>query len=420
MTVTVAAALFAYVSPIHAVAATAEELQQKIADQQKLIQDLDAKIQQYSELTDKTSAEARSLSEIITSLKQNQKKLELDITKTKAEIDKTSLDIKSLDGQISISENKIESLKNAIESSLNEVNRVDDRGLANVFLSEKTFSSILNQIDQLHQFNLSISKSISDLSLEKKNLKTSQDIKLVKKDTLIKFQTELSDKKKVVEYNKAEQTKALLATQDKKKTYQQILADNQAKKAAFEKELFEYESQLKYTLNPSSLPRPGTAVFSWPVDNVKITQLFGKTSASARLYVSGSHNGVDFGAGIGTPAKAVLSGTVLGTGDTDVTCPKASFGRWVFIKHDNGLSTIYGHLSVISAQGGQRVNTGDIIGYTGSTGYSTGPHLHISAYASDAVSIQNRASASCLGKTYTMPIAPIEGYLDPMVYFPKP
>lgn len=415
----VLAIFFAVKSPQEAFAATAEELQSKIEEQRKIIQDLDQKIKEYSELTDKTSKEAKSLNDLINQLKTNQKALELDINKTKAQINKTSLDIEDLDYKIGDSQQRINGYKDAIESSIKDINQKEQTNLIETFLAKKSLSSMLNEIDQLNQFNQNIGDAINRLSNEKQKLQKTQDTKIATKEELEKFQKQLSDKKKVIEYNKAEQARALKLTEDKKKTYQQILNDQLAKKVAFEKELFAYESQLKYTLDPSTIPTAGSAVFSWPLDNIVITQRFGKTNASKRLYVSGSHNGVDFGAKIGTPVKAVLSGTIMGTGDTDITCPRASFGRWVFIKHDNGLSTIYAHLSVISATQGQRVNTGDIIGYSGNTGYSTGPHLHVTAYASDAVSIQQRPSASCGGRVYTMPIAPVEAYLDPMVYFPQ-
>jgi murein DD-endopeptidase MepM/ murein hydrolase activator NlpD len=403
----------------HVFAATAQELQGKIDEQRKLIQDLDQKIREFSELTDKTSKEARSLTDVINQLKQNQKALELDISKTRAQINKASLDIQDLDLKIDDSKEKIRGYKDAVESSLKEISQRDDTGLIEIFLSKKSLSSVLNEIDEQKQFAVQISKAIDRLSSEKAKLETTQSTKIATKEELVKFQTELNDKKKVIEYNKAEQAKTLKETENKKKTYQQLLNEQLAKKAAFEKELFAYESQLKFTLDPSTIPSAGSTVFSWPVDKVIITQRFGKTSASRRLYVSGTHNGVDFGVKIGTPVKAVLTGTVLGTGDTDITCPRASFGRWVFIRHDNGLSTVYGHLSVISATQGQRVATGDVIGYSGNTGYSTGPHLHVSAYASDAVNVQQRPSAACGGKIYTLPIAPVEAYLDPMVYFPQ-
>ena len=85
---------------------------------------------------------------------------------------------------------------------------------------------------------------------------------------------------------------------------------------------------------------------------------------------------ISFGASIGTPIKAALSGTVLGTGNTDSIKGCYSFGKWVMVKHNNGLNTMYAHLSQISVSSGQSVSTGQVLGYSGETGYATGPHLH--------------------------------------------
>jgi murein DD-endopeptidase MepM/ murein hydrolase activator NlpD len=65
---------------------------------------------------------------------------------------------------------------------------------------------------------------------------------------------------------------------------------------------------------------------------------------------------------------------------------------------------------------GQQVSTGETIGYSGNTGYSTGPHLHINVYASQGVQVQ-KYSSSINCKNVSIPIAPIEAYLDPMLYF---
>ncbi len=260
--------------------------------------------------------------------------------------------------------------------------------------------------------------SDNEVQSEKKKLENNKQAEEIRKKDLVKMQSELSDRKKVVENNKSEQSQALKETKNQEKNFQKILKDKIALKESFEKEIFEFESKIKYTLDPSSIPKTGK-LFSWPVDKVIITQKFGKTVAAKRLYVSGSHNGTDFGVPTGTRVKAMSEGVVLGTGDTDLTCKGASFGRWVFIRYDNGLSAIFGHLSVISAKEGQRVMTGDVVGYSGNTGYSTGPHLHVSVYAADAVSVQERPSASCGGRIYRMPIAPIEAYLDPLAYLPS-
>ena len=133
------------------------------------------------------------------------------------------------------------------------------------------------------------------------------------------------------------------------------------------------------------------------------------------------HNGIDFGASIGTPIKAAGDGVILGTGNTDTTRGCYSFGKWVLIKHNNGLDTIYGHLSKISVLQGQNVSAGDVIGYSGETGYATGPHLHFGVYVSAATQIMKlgdatKTSTPCAG--VSMPVAPLSGYLNPLNYMP--
>jgi cell division protein FtsB len=82
------------------------------------------------------------------------------------------------------------------------------------------------------------------------------------------------------------------------------------------------------------------------------------------------HNGLDIAAPKGTPVYATAEGIVIGT------TYQAGLGNLIVIDHGNGYSTTYGHLSKIMVAAGHRVNRGEIIGQVGSTGYSTGPHLH--------------------------------------------
>jgi murein DD-endopeptidase MepM/ murein hydrolase activator NlpD len=398
---------------------SAEELRRKIEEQNRNIEALNKEIQSYAALKDKTTKEAQTLQAVIKELERNTKMLDLDVKKTRSQIQSASLEINKLNLDIKTSEQKIDSYIDVVAQGLREVQYIEDTETIVSVLSERTLSEVLNQIQHQTSLNEFISKEVASLQTEKQQLKSTKESKEKKKIELSEFQKALDDKKKVVEYNKSEQGKVLSTTKNKEQEYQKLLAEKQAAKAAFEKDLFAYESALKYTLDQSSIPRAGSSVLAWPLDSVRITQYFGKTVAAKRLYVSGSHNGMDFGASIGTPVKSVLSGTVIGAGDTDVTCPRASFGRWILVRHNNGLASIYAHLSVISVKEGDTVTTEQVIGYSGNTGYSTGPHLHLGVYAADAVKVENRPSVSCGGKIYRMPIAPTEAYLDPVVYLPK-
>lgn len=97
-----------------------------------------------------------------------------------------------------------------------------------------------------------------------------------------------------------------------------------------------------------------------------ITSRFGSVSSIR----SGAHTGLDIGASSGTPVKVAASGTVVWAGY------KGSLGNLVVVQHSNGVQTYYGHCSKIYVSSGQTVSQGQTISAVGSTGNSTGPHLH--------------------------------------------
>jgi len=115
-------------------------------------------------------------------------------------------------------------------------------------------------------------------------------------------------------------------------------------------------------------------LFIWPVSGY-ITSPYGY-----RIYPFDDdggrqfHTGIDIGAPMGTPVRAAMAGRVSTAGWNDV------FGNHVVITHHAGYRTLYGHMSVIRVKTGAYVGTGERIGDVGSTGRSTGPHLHFTVY----------------------------------------
>lgn len=113
--------------------------------------------------------------------------------------------------------------------------------------------------------------------------------------------------------------------------------------------------------------------FMRPVANARMTSSFGMRRHPLLGY-SRLHKGVDFGAPTGTPIVAAADGVVGFAGW------HGGHGKYVKINHSSGLGTGYGHMSRIAVRSGERVRQGEIIGYVGSTGLSTGPHLHYEVY----------------------------------------
>ena len=85
------------------------------------------------------------------------------------------------------------------------------------------------------------------------------------------------------------------------------------------------------------------------------------------------HKGIDFGAGYGAPIRAAGDGVVIGAG---YLSEESGYGKITVIRHANGFYSAYAHQSRMLVHAGSRVRAGELIGYVGSTGHSTGPHLH--------------------------------------------
>ncbi|MEI6581244.1 MAG: peptidoglycan DD-metalloendopeptidase family protein, partial [bacterium] len=408
--------LFLLIPIVFSYSETVEELNNKISQKNNDISSLEKEIKQYQNELDSIGKQKSSLSNSIKELDLTKKKLVANIAVTQKKIDKTTLKIQGLSSQIVNKEDSISNNVDAISLYVKETNEFEHSNIMETLLSDSDFTTAWNDIDNMVTIREKIRDKIVELKQVKSELEDTRKQTIDAKKELVSLKTNLADQKKIVEQNTTEKKRLLTQTKNSEANYQKLLKDRLAKKDAFEKEVRDYESKIKFILDPSKLPSGG--VLSWPLDYIYVTQFFGKTEAGKRLYANGTHNGVDFRASVGTPLKAMADGKVLGTGDTDLTCDGASFGKFVFIQYDNGLSSTYGHLSLIKVSEGQRVVRGEVIGYTGNTGYSTGPHLHLSLYASGAVRMQSRPSQACGGHTYTMPIAPVNAYLDPMYYLP--
>ena len=108
----------------------------------------------------------------------------------------------------------------------------------------------------------------------------------------------------------------------------------------------------------------------WPLDGGYISSDFGSRANPFDGYSSDYHPGIDIAENYGAPVYASASGYVQRAGWY------GGYGKYIKISHDYGYATAYGHLSSIEISAGDYVSKGQIIGYVGSTGYSTGPHLH--------------------------------------------
>ena len=126
----------------------------------------------------------------------------------------------------------------------------------------------------------------------------------------------------------------------------------------------------KFSNNDNTSNSGSQTGFTWPVPaSHKITSYFGyrgQPTSGASTY----HQGIDIGASTGTGIVAANSGTVV------TAAYSTSAGNYIMISHGNGIYTVYMHCSQLLVSKGQSVSKGEKIALVGSTGISTGPHLH--------------------------------------------
>ena len=127
-------------------------------------------------------------------------------------------------------------------------------------------------------------------------------------------------------------------------------------------------------MDATSLRKAMGELFTYPIKaSWRLTSRFGSRK-DPFTGVQSNHTGIDMACPTGTPIYAAMSGSVVYSGWSNI------FGNYVIINHGNGYQTLYGHMSKILARKGQSVSQGTRIGLVGSTGYSTGPHLHLTVY----------------------------------------
>jgi murein DD-endopeptidase MepM/ murein hydrolase activator NlpD len=399
------------------------ELRNQIEDRSGRLLDIEAEIAKFEAELQTVGAEKQTLQSAINRLETERKKVNAEISKTESLISSTDLEINKLILEITRTEDNIDTTQAAIADIIRSQYQAGEQSLVEMLLRNERLSEFWNEIDTFDSIKNEMADKVATLDQLQLVLNDRRDTNESKRTELNSLKNQYTDQNTVLANSRSEQNQLLSATKNEEAGYQALLAEQEAAREAIRKELRDFESKLQFILDPNTIPAPGTPVFNWPVDNVIITQLFGGTEFAARnpgIYGRAYHPGVDFGAPRGTPIKAPLAGTVRAVGNTDAVPGCFSWGKWTLVDHANGLSTMYAHQDVIAVSPGQKVSTGEIIGYIGNTGLSTGPHLHFTLYAKAGVSVRrfNEIKAVTGCGPATTPTAATSAYIDPMLYLP--
>jgi murein DD-endopeptidase MepM/ murein hydrolase activator NlpD len=255
-----------------------------------------------------------------------------------------------------------------------EIYTTEQTSTLGVVLESSSFTELLDQLDFLNEIGRQDEKVTNDVRRAKEQMqeirnatrKTRAQVAAVTREVAARTLEQRSVRDRLA----WDQRQLATARRDKQATLANVQEDK-AHALEHMRSLQEQSATLAARIRsaqsaaavvPGPTGRPSSAGFIWPVQGV-LTSGFGWRWGRM-------HEGIDLAVGVGTPVVAAASGTVIVAGWL------GGYGNLVVIDHGNGISTAYGHNTSVTVGVGQSVAQGQLISYSGSTGHSTGPHVH--------------------------------------------
>jgi hypothetical protein len=307
--------------------------------------------------------------------KEFEKKSIIDeqINDTLSEIEILNQMVAELDNQLEENQKQLTEAQQKLEESMqlskDRIRASYEQGYASyweIILSSESLYDFISKVEIVRQIAEYDNKIINELTESKKTIEQAKAKIEQQKEEQESAISSLSEKEEALK-KKQEASDELI----EKYNNDSAAAERALEKAeAAEAEL---QAEIRRLLQTSTSKVVDAGDFRYPLDakwNIITSQFGGRTHPITGVYKL--HTGVDIsGSGIrGSNIYAAKGGTVIKAGYN------TGYGNYVLIDHGDGYATLYGHADSLCVKAGQTVTKGDVIAYVGSTGYSTGPHLH--------------------------------------------
>ena len=372
------AALVVSALPLQARAASSAEIQKEI----DALEDKNAEIQaQIDAIQSQYDANYKDMTDIV----QQKSAIDQEITLLNGKVDTTNEQIAAYSQLIADTQEELDSAKEDLRA-LSEAHRervrvMEEQGKLTywqVIFEANSFTDLLDRINMVEEINASDRRRIEEMRIAA-DIVTATQINLeTEKTELESVREQLAADEAALEKKRAESDDVLRELEEKSEEFEALMAESEILQDDLMQEIAAKEKELKQAKYDEYLAKlalqgenpPSNATWITPVSGWKLTSPFGMRTHPI-LKTQRMHNGIDMSCAQGTPIYATRAGKV-----TRTAYQAGGAGNYVSINHLDGFASIYMHMTHYVVSAGQTVSAGQLIGYVGSTGLSTGPHLH--------------------------------------------
>ena len=286
-------------------------------------------------------------------------------------------------------EDRLEELNTKNKERIRAMEEEGELSYWSIIFKANNFSDLLDRLDMIQEINAADQRRLKEIGEAARAVESAKLELAGEKEELELTRSELDDAELVLEEKRSEADAILTELIAKGDEYEAMLDESEALQSELMQEIAQAEKDLKAAeykewlatyVPPTTLPSgtdttpsdqaPSSSGWVKPLKSYTITSAFGMRVHPVLGYER-MHEGVDMAAPAGTPIYAAKSGKV-----TVASYQKGGAGYYVNINHGDGFSSIYMHMTRYIVSAGQYVEAGQVIGYVGSTGISTGNHLH--------------------------------------------
>lgn len=356
-------------------------LQKEIDAKNAKIKEIQNKISQYNSAIQKKQLERVSLSNQVSLIENRIAKLDLDIKGTALELEELMLEIRAVQASIEEKATHIRTDERHIAQFIREMHSFDQKNTVEILVANPNLSSFFTTVQHTKTLQEGLTNASRSLQKAKGELEQKHTEKKKKQRDLENLKIALADKKENFATQKNMKVTLIEETAQSEQKFKSLVSNLRKEYESIENEIEAKEREMRKKLESSKksgyVDPGGTGNLSWPVPSKVVTAYFHDPDYPFRHVFE--HPAVDIRAGQGTTVRAAGSGFV----GRARRCSSYLCYSYVLLVHQNGLSTVYGHMSNILVNEGDFVTRGDIIGYSGGTPktvgagpFVTGAHLH--------------------------------------------